>query len=284
MIGGHRGRGRHRHQRRCAPQTGAITLDPGYGNTGACESAITFIDGEKRHPALPRLSRSRSSPSRPTFIEVGYLLIYGELPTAAELAEFRPRADLPHPAPRGHEALLRGLPGDRPPDGDPVGDGRLAVVLLPGRRERRGRADSTSCGCWRKVRTIAAFSYKKSIGQPFIYPRNDLSYSANFLHMMFAVPAEPYRISPVVERRAEPAPHPARRPRAELLTSTVRMVGSSQANLFASISAGICALWGPLHGGANQEVLEMLETIQRRRRRRPEVRRAWPRTRRRASA
>jgi citrate synthase len=114
-----------------------------------------------------------------------------------------------------------------------------------------------------KARTIAAFSYKKSIGQPFMYPRNDLSYTENFLHMMFAVPAEPYRISPVVARALNlllilHADH-----EQNCSTSTVRMVGSSQANLFASISAGICALWGPLHGGANQKVIEMLETIRR---------------------
>jgi citrate synthase len=114
-----------------------------------------------------------------------------------------------------------------------------------------------------KARTIAAFSYKKSIGQPFVYPRNDLSYTENFLHMMFAVPAEPYQVSPVLDRALNlllilHADH-----EQNCSTSTVRMVGSSQANLFASVSAGICALWGPLHGGANQKVIEMLEMIQR---------------------
>ena len=130
-----------------------------------------------------------------------------------------------------------------------------------------------------KVKTIAAFAYKKSIGQPFVYPRNDLSYTENFLHMMFAVPAEPYAVPAVLDRALNlllilHADH-----EQNCSTSTVRMVGSSQANLFASISAGICALWGPLHGGANQEVIEMLEAIRADGGRLREVRRAWRRTR-----
>ncbi len=122
------------------------------------------------------------------------------------------------------------------------------------------------------MRTIAAYSYKKSIGQPFVYPQNTLSYTANFLNMMFTVPAEPYEVNPVLSKALNQllllhADH-----EQNCSTSTVRLVGSSKANLFASIAAGICALWGPLHGGANQEVVEMLETIREGRRRRREVR------------
>ncbi len=237
----------------------AITLDPGYGNTGACKSGITFIDGEKgilRYRGFPIEEIAVAA----RFTEVCFLLIHGQLPTRKELDRFRDqltRHSLIHEdmkkffegyAPSAHPmAILSSMVGALStyyPDSD--GDVDLNIVRLLA-----------------KAKTIAAFSYKKSVGQPFIHPRNDLTYTQNFLHMMFAVPAEPYEVPAVIDNALNlllilHADH-----EQNCSTSTVRMVGSSQANLFASISAGICALWGPLHGGANQKVIEMLEMIRR---------------------
>ena len=240
-------------------ESSAITLDPGYGNTGSCLSDITFIDGEQgilryRGYDIEDLARSCQ------FSEICYLLIWGHLPDATELAEFRDRMrhhSLIHEdmkkffegyTPAAHPmAILSAMVGSLSayyPDFSDDWDLDLNTIRLLA-----------------KSKTIAAFSYKKSIGQPFIYPRNDLSYSGDFLNMMFAVPPQPYEISPVMERALNlllilHADH-----EQNCSTSTVRMVGSSGANLFASISAGIIALWGPLHGGANQKVIEMLQRI-----------------------
>jgi citrate synthase len=242
-------------------QTGYITLDPGYGNTGACESDITFIDGEKG------ILRYRGYPiediaGETSFIDVCYLLIYGHLANADESRQFRERLTYHSLL---HEDMKKFF------EGFPAGAHPMAILsamvasLSAYYPERSGHDEDVDLNIIRllaKAKTIAAFSHKKSIGQPFIYPRNDLSYCANFLHMMFAVPAEPYVVNPVLERALNlllilHADH-----EQNCSTSTVRMVGSSQANLWASMSAGICALWGPLHGGANQQVIEMLERIQ----------------------
>jgi citrate synthase len=241
-------------------KTGLITLDPGYGNTGACRSAITFIDGEKgilRYRGYPIEELAEKS----TFLEVAWLLLYGELPKKADLVEFAgevTRHTLLH---EDFRRFFEALPKDAHPM--PVcaaAVGALATFYQDPETEQS--LHDTVVRLMAKMPTIAAYSYKHSIGQPFIYPNNELDYASNFLHMMFAIPAEDYVVDPVLARAVDlllilHADH-----EQNCSTSTVRMVGSSRANLFASISAGISALWGPLHGGANQQVIEMLEHIQ----------------------
>ena len=237
-------------------RTGAVTLDEGYGNTGSCKSAITYIDGERgilRYRGIPieALEAAR-------FTEVAYLLIYGKLPTAGELVAWREKLTRHSLL---HEDMKKFLDGFTTTSHPMVILASQVAALSSYYRDEE--VDLNIIRLLSKAKTIAAFSYKKSIGQPFIYPRNDLSYTQQFLHMMFAVPSEEYEFSPTVDRALNlllilHADH-----EQNCSTSTVRMVGSSGANLFASISAGICALWGPLHGGANQAVIEMLEVIQR---------------------
>ena len=238
-------------------QTGAITLDTGYANTGSCTSAITFIDGDKG------ILRYRGYPieeiaARASFEEVCYLLIWGRLPSRQELDAFRHKLTYHSLI---HEAMKK-LFEDFPPSAHPMAVLSAMVASLSGYYARPEEdVDLNIVRLLAKVNTVAAFSYKKSIGQPFAYPRNDLSYTQNFLHMMFSVPSEPYVVPPVLNRALNlllilHADH-----EQNCSTSSVRMVGSSQTNLFAAISAGICALWGPLHGGANQEVIQMLKAI-----------------------
>jgi citrate synthase len=239
-------------------KSGAITLDQGYGNTGACESSITFIDGEQG------ILRYRGYPieeiaGRAQFSEICHLLIYGHLPNEAELAEFSQRLTRHSLL---HEDMKKFFEG-YPTSAHPMAMLSSMVASLSAYYPEDNDLDLNIIRLLAKAKTIAAFSYKKNVGQPFMYPRNDLSYCANFLHMTFAVPAEPYEVNPAFERALNlllilHADH-----EQNCSTSTVRMVGSSQANLFASISAGICALWGPLHGGANQAVIEMLEHIRK---------------------
>ena len=237
-------------------KSGAITIDDGYGNTGSCSSAITFIDGEKgilRYRGYPIEELAENA----SFVEVCYLLIYGKLPTQAELAEFD------HKLTRHsliHEDMKKFFEGF-PTSAHPMAILSAMIASLSAYYPDEKDVDLNIIRLLSKARTIAAFSYKKSVGQPFVYPLNDLGYCENFLHMFFAVPAEPYKVSPTLTKALNlllilHADH-----EQNCSTSTVRMVGSSKANLFASISAGICALWGPLHGGANQEVIEMLEHI-----------------------
>ena len=241
-------------------RSGYITLDPGYGNTGACESEITFIDGDEgilRYRGYPIEQIAGHS----QFTEISYLLINGHLPSAAEQAEFRERLTKHSLIHEDMKKFFESFPASAHPMA--ILSAMVASLSTYYRdSESDANFDLNVIRLLAKAKTIAAFSYKKSIGQPFMYPRNDLSYCANFLHMMFAVPSEPYTPSPVLERALNlllilHADH-----EQNCSTSTVRMVGSSQANLFASVSAGICALWGPLHGGANQAVIEMLEKIQ----------------------
>jgi citrate synthase len=238
-------------------KTGAITLDPGYANTGACQSAITFIDGERgilryRGYSIGELAESAS------FVEVCYLLIYGHLPSTRQLADFQHK--LTHHT-LIHEDMKKVFEG-YPARAHPMAIlSAMAVSLATYYPGVDTEVDLNVIRLLAKAKTIAAFSYKKSIGQPYVYPRNDLSYMADFLHMMFSVPTEPYEVPPVFERALNlllivHADH-----EQNCSTSTVRMVGSSRANLFACIATGICALWGPLHGGANQAVIEMLERI-----------------------
>jgi citrate synthase len=242
-------------------ETGIITLDPGYGNTGSCRSSITFIDGEQgilRYRGYPIEELAEKS----TFLEVAWLLIHGELPTRSQLAGFD------HEITRHtmlHENFVRFFEA-LPPDAHPMPVCAAAVGALATfyqQPETEQNLHDTVIRLIAKMPTIAAYSYKHSIGQPFMYPVNRLDYASNFLHVMFATPCEDYAVDPVLARVLDlllilHADH-----EQNCSTSTVRMVGSSRANLFASISAGISALWGPLHGGANQQVIEMLESIAR---------------------
>jgi citrate synthase len=243
-------------------KSGLITLDSGFANTGACMSNITFIDGEQG------ILRYRGYPveelaERSTFVETAYLLIFGELPTATQLADFR-RLLGQHEF--IHEDMLHhfdGFPRNAPP---------MAIlsaminalgcfqpeIMQPEENEHFMQAAARLMS---KVRTIAAASYRKSIGRPVNYPRTELRYTANFLHMMFSQPHKLYQPDEVVVRALDQllllhADH-----EQNCSTSTVRMVGSSQANLHASVAAGVCALWGPLHGGANVAVIDMLTDL-----------------------
>jgi citrate synthase len=240
-------------------KSGAITLDPGYGNTGSCQSAITYIDGDKgilRYRGYPIEQVAEHA----SFVEVCYLLIYGHLPSEAELAAFSDKLTRHSLIHEDMKKFFEGFPQSAHPMAILSAMIASLSAYYPD-ATKEGDADLNIIRLLSKAKTIAAFSYKKSVGQPFIYPQNHLSYTENFMHMMWAVPAEPYAVSPVVDRALNlllilHADH-----EQNCSTSTVRMVGSSDANLFASISAGVCALWGPLHGGANQQVIEMLQQI-----------------------
>ncbi|MBS0261423.1 MAG: citrate synthase [Planctomycetes bacterium] len=239
-------------------KSNAITLDPGFGNTGSCQSAITYIDGEQgilRYRGYPIEQLAEHA----SFSEVSYLLIYGELPNARQAADWRRKLTYHSMI---HEDMKKFFEGF-PPTAHPMAilSSMVSTLSTYYVDDPKSDADQNIVRLLAKLKTIAAYAYKKSIGQPMVYPRNELSYVANFLHMMFAVPTEPYEVPKVLEDALNAllilhADH-----EQNCSTSTVRLVGSSQANLYASISAGICALWGPLHGGANQEVLEMLERI-----------------------
>ncbi len=243
-------------------KTGYTTFDNGFVNTSACKSSITYIDGDAgilRYRGYPIDQLAEKS----TFIEVSYLLIYGELPTADQLADFTKRIQLHTML---HEDLKRFFDGF-PRNAHPMPVLSSAVNALsayypdsldPMDNEQ---VELSTIRLLAKLPTIAAYAFKKSVGQPFLYPDNSLSLVENFLRMTFGLPAEPYHADPEVVRALDMllilhADH-----EQNCSTSTVRLVGSSQANLFTSISGGINALWGPLHGGANQAVLEMLEQI-----------------------
>jgi citrate synthase len=243
-------------------KSGLITLDSGYANTGACTSSITFIDGEQG------ILRYRGYPvedlaERSTFVETAYLLIFGELPTATQLADFR-RLLGQHEF--IHEDMLHhfdGFPANAPPMAilsamiNALGCFQPAFI----QPEEDDHFLAQAARLMSKVRTIAAASYRKSIGRPVNYPRTELRYTANLLHMMFSQPHKLYQPDEVVVRALDQllllhADH-----EQNCSTSTVRMVGSSQASLYASIAAGVCALWGPLHGGANVAVMDMLSQL-----------------------
>ncbi len=239
-----------------------MTFDPGYANTGSCESAITFIDGEKgilRYRGIPIEELAEQS----TFLEVTYLLVMGALPKREELETFRESIRLHTML---HEDFKRFF-GSLPKDAHPMAAcsaavGALATFYPDSLDPRDPRQVEVSVHrLIAKLPTISAYGYKHSIGQPFMYPNNSLNYVANLLYMLFANPCEEYEVDPVVRRAVDlllilHADH-----EQNCSTSSVRLVGSSKVNLFAAIAAGINALWGPLHGGANQEVIEMLEAI-----------------------
>ncbi|MFM1966426.1 MAG: hypothetical protein RL134_2151 [Actinomycetota bacterium] len=242
--------------------TGDVTLDHGFVNTAACSSAITYIDGDKgilRYRGYPIEQLAEQS----SYLEVAYLLIYGYLPTADELSDFKLRIKRHTMLHEELRAFFDGFPRDAHPM--PVLSSAVSALstfyqdsLDPFDPEQ---VEISTVRLLAKLPTLAAYAYKKSVGQPFIYPDNSLGFIDNFLRMTFAVPAEEYVVDPVVSKTLNMllllhADH-----EQNCSTSTVRLVGSSHANLFASVSAGINALFGPLHGGANQAVLEMLESI-----------------------
>ena len=242
-------------------ESGLITLDSGYMNTGACTSAITFIDGERgilRYRGYEIEDLARKS----TFLEVAWLLLYGELPTHAQLDNFT-REITRHTM--LHEDFRR-LFDFMPKSAHPMPVAAAAVAALATFYREADTEDRIYRAIVRllaKMPTIAAYAFKHSIGQPPMYPRNDLDYCSNFLYMMFATPCEPYHVDPVVAKALDlllivHADH-----EQNCSTSAVRLVGSSLSSLYATIASGISALWGPLHGGANQKVIEMLEHIAR---------------------
>lgn len=245
-------------------KTGYVCLDPAFVNTASTTSAITYLDGEQgilRYRGIPIEQLGEKS----TFVETSYLLIYGHLPNKAELSRF---STLLTRHSMIHEDMKRFFDGF-PSTAHPMAILSAMVCSLSSFYpeamdvDNTGALDMTIARLLSKVRTIAAFSYKKSIGQPFVYPQNSLSYCANFLNMMFSVPAEPYDIDEDIVKVLNLLLILHGDHEQNCSTSTVRLVGSSKANLFASVAAGICALWGPLHGGANQEVVEMLEEIRK---------------------
>ena len=244
-------------------ETGHITLDHGFMNTASCESAITYIDGDKgilRYRGYPIEQLAEKS----TFLETSYLLIYGHLPSASELSKFTEDISMHTMV---HEDLRRFFDGF-PRDAHPMPVLSSAVSALSTFYQDSldpfdaRQVEISTIRLMAKIPTLAAYAYKKTIGQPSRYPDNSLDYVSNFMNMTFGVPAEPYEVNPAIVKALDMlfilhADH-----EQNCSTSTVRMVGSSHANLFASVSAGINALFGPLHGGANQAVLEMLEEIQ----------------------
>ena len=243
-------------------KTGYTSFDQGFVNTASTKSAITYIDGDAgilRYRGYPIEQLAEKS----TFIEVSYLLIYGELPTAGQLAEFTTKIQRHTLL---HEDLKRFFDGF-PRNAHPMPVVSSAVNALSAYYQDsldpldHEQVELSTIRLLAKLPTIAAYAYKKSVGQPFLYPDNSLTLVENFLRLTFGLPAEPYTPDPEIVRALDMllilhADH-----EQNCSTSTVRLVGSSQANLFTSISGGINALWGPLHGGANQSVLEMLEGI-----------------------
>jgi citrate synthase len=243
-------------------ETGYTTLDPGFVNTASCSSTITYIDGDAG------ILRYRGYPidqlaEKASFLEVSYLLIYGELPTAAQLEHF---TDSIRTHTLLHEEMKRFFEGF-PRDAHPMAVLSSAVSALSTFYQDsldpfdRDHVDLSTVRLMAKIPTIASYAFKKAVGQPLLYPDNSLGYVENFLRMTFGVPAAPFEVDPIVARVLDMlfvlhADH-----EQNCSTSTVRLVGSSNANLFASVSAGVSALFGPLHGGANQAVLEMLERI-----------------------
>ena len=244
-------------------QTGAITLDPGFKNTGSTKSSITYLDGENgvlryRGYSIEELAEKAD------FLEVSYLLIYGELPTQAQYDEFVESIKKHTLIHEDMRKILEGFPSNAHPMGVLSSMVCSLTAFYPESLDPNRSWDEVNMSIIRilsKLPTMAAWAYKNEQGHPVNYPDNDLSYTENFMKMMFALPAEKYKVDPVIASALNKllilhADH-----EQNCSASTVRIVGSSHASLYASISAGINALWGPLHGGANQAVIEMLEAI-----------------------
>ena len=248
--------------RKLYAEADVFTFDPGFTSTAACESTITYIDGDKGellHRGYPIEQLAEQS----HFLEVCYLLLYGELPTAAQLSDFESRVTRHTMVHEQMHYFFRGFRRDSHPMATLVGVvGAMSAfyhdsldINDPWQRE------VAAIRMIAKLPTIAAMAYKYSIGQPFVYPKNSLSYAGNFLHMCFAVPAEEYVVNPVLEKAMDRIMMLHADHEQNASTSTVRLAGSSGANPFACIAAGIACLWGPAHGGANQACLEMLREI-----------------------
>ncbi|RED96118.1 citrate synthase [Marinoscillum furvescens] len=244
-------------------QSGVITIDPGFKNTGSTKSAITFLDGEKgilRYRGYPIEQLADKS----TFLEVAYLLIYGELPQKSEFETFKSQVTNHTLVHEDIKKLLDGFPSTAHPMGVLSSLVTSLTAFYPQSLDPNRSWEEVNLSIIRilaKMPTFAAWSYKNQMGHPVVYPDNKLDYCGNFLKMMFGLPTEEYEVDPVVSRALDKllilhADH-----EQNCSASTVRIVGSSQASLYASISAGINALWGPLHGGANTAVIEMLEGI-----------------------
>jgi citrate synthase len=246
-------------------QSGIITLDPGYKNTGSTKSAITFLDGEKGILRY-RGYNIEDLVEKSSFLEVGYLIINGELPTPDEYQKFQENITKHTLVHEDVKAILEGFPSNSHPMGVLSSLISSLTAFYPESLDPNRSAEAVNLSIIRlmaKMPTLAAWSYKNEIGHPVNYPDNSLGYCANFLKMMFAIPTVKYLDDPIVTDALDKllilhADH-----EQNCSTSTVRIVGSSHASLYASISAGINALWGPLHGGANQAVIEMLENIRK---------------------
>ncbi len=244
-------------------QTGYITMDPGFGNTGSCFSSITYVDGAKgilQYRGYPIEELAEKS----SFVETAYLILYGTLPKAEELRNFSARLKEHAPLNTNLEHHFTGLPNNAPPMAILSAMLNLVSCFHPEVLEvptTGDEFDRTASLLLSKVRTIAAFAFRTACGKPINHPNPNLSYCGNFLHMMFSDPYQEYEVSPVIDKALNlflilHADH-----EQNCSTSTVRVVGSSRANLFSSVAAGVCALWGPLHGGANAGVIAMLEDI-----------------------
>lgn len=243
-------------------ETGLVAYDPGYVNTGSCQSGITFLNGEEgilRYCGYPIEELAEKS----TFLEVAYLLLHGSLPTQSQCEDFEDAVTQHKMIHEDLRQIYQALPKDSHPMaicGAVIGtlSAFYKDMVSP---QDKAQVDEAAVRVIAKLPTIAAYSYKHSTGQPFMYPLDRNGYAANFLHMMFATPCSDYEVDAIEARALDlllilHADH-----EQNCSTSTVRLVGSSQANIFASVSSGINALWGPLHGGANQAVIEMLEAI-----------------------
>ncbi len=243
-------------------RTGLTAFDPGYVNTASCSSSITFLDGEQgilRYRGIPIEQLAEHS----NFLETSYLLIYGYLPSPSEYEAFVQTITRHTMLHEDVKRFFDGFPKDAHPMAilSAVIGGLSTFYQDSHDPTDPQQVEMSTHRLLAKIPTIAAYSYKKSVGQPFIYPDNGLDYCSNFLRMMFSVPAEWYEVNPIVAKALNllfilHADH-----EQNCSTSTVRLVGSSHANLFASVSAGVYALWGPRHGGANQQVMDMLQTI-----------------------
>jgi len=244
-------------------KTGYITIDSGFKNTGSTQSAITFLDGEKgilRYRGYPIEQLAEKA----TFIEVAYLLIYGELPTAEQLKSFQDSITKHTLVHEDMKQFFEAYPSKAHPMGVLASMVCSLSTFYPESLDPHRSPEAKDLTVHRllaKLPTLAAWSYKNAMRHPFMYPKNDLDYCSNFINMMFAMPTEEYQVDPVISDALNKllilhADH-----EQNCSTATVRVVGSSQVNLYAAISAGISALWGPLHGGANQAVIEMLEKI-----------------------
>jgi citrate synthase len=248
--------------RKLYDQADVFTFDPGFTSTAACESAITFIDGDKGD-LLHRGYPIEQLAAKSSYLEVCYLLLYGELPNAAQLADFEGRVTRHTMLHEQIHMFFRGFRRDSHPMATMVGVvGAMSAfyhdsldINDPWQRE------VAAIRMIAKLPTIAAMAYKYSVGQPFVYPKNSLSYSGNFLNMCFSVPAEEYHVNPILSKAMDRIMMLHADHEQNASTSTVRLAGSSGANPFACIAAGIACLWGPAHGGANQACLEMLREI-----------------------